>query len=130
MRVRVLTVIALAVLLGIGVFAQQAPRKPASPPGTAATQASGQWAKATPDAAEPRYVGGKWIDVTYGRPVLRGRKDIFGTGADYGKTVKRNHVDLARGRERHHPPHHPDPARHRRQDHPARRLQPLRRPQA
>jgi hypothetical protein len=86
MRVRVLIVIALAVVLGIGVLAQQAPRKPASPPGTAATQVGGTWAKATPEA-EPRYTGGKWIEVTYGRPVLRGRTAIFGTGADYGKKV-------------------------------------------
>jgi len=86
MRVRVLIVIALAVVLGIGVFAQQAPRKPASPPGTAATQVGGTWAKATPDA-EPRYTGGKWIEITYGRPVLRGRTAIFGAGADYGKKV-------------------------------------------
>ena len=48
----------------------------------------GQWAKATPDAAEPRYTGGKWIEVTYGRPVLRGRTDIFGAAADYGKKVR------------------------------------------
>jgi len=86
MRVRVLIVIALAVLLGVGVFAQQPPRKPASPLGTAATQVGGTWAKATPDA-EPRYTGGKWIEVTYGRPILRGRTAIFGTGADYGKKV-------------------------------------------
>ena len=78
--------IALAVVLGVGVFAQQAPRKPASPPGTAATQVGGTWAKATPEA-EPRYTGGKWIEVTYGRPVLRGRTAVFGTGADYGKKV-------------------------------------------
>ena len=86
MRVRVLIVIALAVLLGIGVFAQQAPRKPASPPGTASTQVGGTWAKATPEA-EPRYTGGKWIEVTYGRPILRGRTAIFGAGAEYGKKV-------------------------------------------
>jgi hypothetical protein len=86
MRVRVLIVIALAVLLGIGVFGQQAPRKPASPAGTAAAQVGGTWAKATPDA-EPRYTGGKWIEITYGRPVLRGRTAIFGAGADYGKKV-------------------------------------------
>ena len=86
MRVRVLIVIALAVLLGVGVFAQQPPRKPASPLGTAATQVGGTWAKATPDA-EPRYTGGKWIEVTYGRPILRGRTAIFGTGADYGRKV-------------------------------------------
>ena len=86
MRMRVLVVIALAVVLGVGVLAQQPPRKPASPLGTAATQVGGTWAKATPDA-EPRYTGGKWIEVTYGRPILRGRTAIFGTGADYGKKV-------------------------------------------
>jgi hypothetical protein len=47
-----------------------APRRAASPPGTAATQ-----------------VGSKWIEITYSRPILRGRTDIFGTGADYGKKV-------------------------------------------
>jgi hypothetical protein len=86
MRVRALLVIALAVVFGIGIFAQQPPRKPASPAGTAATQVGGTWAKATPDA-EPRYTGGKWIEITYGRPVLRGRTAIFGAGADYGKKV-------------------------------------------
>ena len=86
MRVRALLVIALALVLGTGIFAQQPPRKPASPAGTAATQVGGTWAKATPDA-EPRYTGGKWIEITYGRPVLRGRTAIFGAGADYGKKV-------------------------------------------
>jgi Protein of unknown function (DUF2911) len=47
-----------------------ATRRAASPPGTAATQ-----------------VGTKWIEITYSRPILRGRTDIFGTGADYGKKV-------------------------------------------
>jgi hypothetical protein len=41
--------------------------RPASPPGTAAVQ-----------------VGPHWIDVTYGRPILRGRTNIFGAGPDYG----------------------------------------------
>ena len=31
--------------------------------------------------------GGKWIEITYSRPILRGRTNIFGTGADYGKAV-------------------------------------------
>jgi hypothetical protein len=86
MRVRALLVVALTVMLGIGVLAQQPPRKPASPAGTAATQVGGKWAPDKPDAA-PRYTGGKWIEVTYGRPVLRGRTEIFGKGADYGKKV-------------------------------------------
>ena len=33
------------------------------------------------------YQGGKWIEITYGRPILRQRANIFGSGADYGKTV-------------------------------------------
>ncbi len=86
MRVRALLVIALAVVFGIGISAQQPPRKAASPAGTAATQVGGTWAKAAADA-EPRYTGGKWIEITYGRPVLRGRTAIFGAGADYGKKV-------------------------------------------
>ena len=86
MRVRALFVIVLAVVLGIGVLAQQPPRKPASPPGTAATQVGGKWVQTKPDAA-PSYTGGKWIEVTYGRPILKGRTEIFGKGADYGKKV-------------------------------------------
>ncbi|HKF44610.1 MAG TPA: DUF2911 domain-containing protein [Thermoanaerobaculia bacterium] len=50
--------------------APAAPRRAASPPGTAATQ-----------------VGGKWIEITYSRPILRGRTDVFGKGADYGTKV-------------------------------------------
>ena len=60
--------------------AQQAPRLPASPPGQAATQVGGKWA-APKEGAEPRYTGGKWIVIEYGRPILRGRKTIFGTPA-------------------------------------------------
>jgi DUF2911 family protein len=62
-----------------------APRRPASPPGTAATQVGGKWTN--PESEERRYTGGKWIEIVYSRPVLRGRTDIFGKGADYGKTV-------------------------------------------
>ena len=30
---------------------------------------------------------GKWIEVDYGRPILRGRRNIFGSGVDYGKAA-------------------------------------------
>jgi len=64
----------------------QAPRLPASPPGQAATQVGGKWV--TPEGSTvPRYTEGKWIVIEYGRPILRGRKQIFGSGADYGKKV-------------------------------------------
>jgi hypothetical protein len=32
------------------------------------------------------YQNGKWIEITYGRPLQRGR-DLFGSGADYGKAA-------------------------------------------
>ena len=60
---------------------------PASPRGTAATQVSGKWATEKPGDT-PRYREGKWLVVDYGRPILRGRTDIFGADAEYGKTVR------------------------------------------
>jgi hypothetical protein len=66
--------------------APTAPRRAASPPGTAATQVGGAWSAPDKDG-EQRHTGGKWIEVVYSRPILRGRTDIFGKGADYGKKV-------------------------------------------
>ena len=63
-----------------------APRVQPSPAGTAATQVMGKWAEEKP-GAEPRYKDGKWITVTYSRPILRGRQNIFGSGTEYGKKV-------------------------------------------
>ncbi len=68
--------------------AQQAPRRPASPPGTAATQVGGKWVPAEKPGQPPRYQDGKWIEVTYSRPILRGRTQIFGVGDNYGQGVK------------------------------------------
>ncbi|HTV02748.1 MAG TPA: hypothetical protein VMF13_19515, partial [Luteitalea sp.] len=49
-----------------------------SPAGQAAVQVGGSWQ--TDDKGQ-RYSGGKWIVVDYSRPLLRGRKNIFGSGA-------------------------------------------------
>ena len=46
----------------------------------------GEWVKNA--AGNPVYEGGKWIEVTYSRPMLRQRTNIFGTGADYGVAVR------------------------------------------
>ncbi len=78
-------VVAASALAAVAA-AQQAPPLPMSPSGTAATQVGGRWVEEKPGTA-PRYRDGKWIVVTYGRPILRGRADIFGSGADYGKKV-------------------------------------------
>ena len=81
--------IVIATLAAAGALAQaQAPspevKLPASPRGTAATQVGGSWSGTGDDQ---RYMGGSWIVVDYGRPILRGRESIFGKGATYGKLV-------------------------------------------
>jgi hypothetical protein len=79
-----LTVISL-IAAGVLLRAQTPDVKlPPSPRGSAAIQVGGTWSGAGDDR---RYVGGSWITVDYGRPILRGRENIFGTGADYGKAV-------------------------------------------
>jgi Protein of unknown function (DUF2911) len=74
---------AVAVLVGASL-AQTPVRKPASPPGTAATQIGGKYVQVQ---GGQRYQDGKWLEVTYGRPIKRGRQNLFGSGADYGKAV-------------------------------------------
>src|SRR5579864_6087474 len=60
-------------------------RRPASPTGTAAAEIGGKYEQPA-GADEPVYTGGKWNEITYGRPIKRGR-DLWGNGADYGKTL-------------------------------------------
>jgi hypothetical protein len=89
MKAVVVTTAAALALAGSIALAQQAAAPapmPASPRGTAATQVGGKWV-VEKEGAAPRYREGKWIVVDYGRPILRGRTDIFGSGADYGKKV-------------------------------------------
>jgi hypothetical protein len=69
--------------LGAAALAQG--NRPASPPGTAATQVGGHFTR-PPGSDEPVYQDGKWIEITYGRPIKRGR-DLWGSGADYGKAL-------------------------------------------
>jgi hypothetical protein len=57
---------------------------PPSPQGQSAVQLGGRWETT---AGGRRYVDGKWVVVDYGRPLLRGRTEIFGVGSEYGKIV-------------------------------------------
>ncbi len=76
----------LMLLASAFALAQTPARRPASPPGAAETQVGGAWSAPDKDG-EQRHSGGKWIEIVYSRPILRGRTDIFGKGADYGKKV-------------------------------------------
>ena len=37
--------------------------------------------------AQGQYQGGHWIDIDYGRPILRGRKNIFEEGGEFGQRI-------------------------------------------
>jgi len=83
-RLRTLSLVtAAALVVGVSLSAQ-APARPASGVGTASAEVGGTWVKGEKATT---YQGGKWMDITYGRPQLRGRANIFGSGADYGKAI-------------------------------------------
>lgn len=77
---------AFVLATGLVAAAQTIPgvKLPPSPQGQSAVQLGGRYEKTQ---GGQRYVDGKWVVVDYGRPLLRGRKDIFGAAADYGKVV-------------------------------------------
>ena len=83
-----LQTLALVVVATALVAAQEPPPKPLSPTGTAATQVQGKYVKLAGRGAfalgGANYEGGKWIEITCGRPLKRGR-DLWGSGANYGK---------------------------------------------
>jgi len=93
-----LAITAVVVLYG-GYVAAQNPRQP-SPSGTAAAQVGGKFVEGRGALSQftdpktrvffvtrgPIYQGGKWIEMTYGRPLKRGR-DIWGSGPEYGQQL-------------------------------------------
>jgi hypothetical protein len=87
MRALAATVVTLAAL-GTLVGAQA--QKPMSPDGVAQAQVLGTWAKGARPAftlGRETYENGKWIEITYGRPIKRGRDLFGGQGEKYGKAV-------------------------------------------
>ncbi|MEO8276347.1 MAG: DUF2911 domain-containing protein [Thermoanaerobaculia bacterium] len=79
-------VLGISLLLAGSLAASAEEKKPLSPAGSAAAMVGGTWAAPDKDG-ERAYSGGKWIEVAYSRPMLRGRSEIFGKGVDYGKSV-------------------------------------------
>ena len=79
-------VLAAGTMLG----AQDAANRPLSPNGIASVHVLGKWEKTERQQftlGGERYVGGNWIDIVYGRPMLRGREAFTGSGAEYGKAA-------------------------------------------
>ncbi len=99
---RIRTALSVAVLSAAAAFAalgQVPPPAPtakptpapvqhiASPLGHTSVEVGGKYVAADKPGLPPRYEGGKWIDITYYRPIKRGRTDLFGSGGDYGKKL-------------------------------------------
>jgi hypothetical protein len=77
------------IVLSAGVVALAQSGRPMSLTGTASAQVQGKWVVGARPAftlGRGSYQGGKWIDVTYGRPLKRGR-DLWGKGDEYGKAA-------------------------------------------
>src|SRR5687767_7090006 len=69
---RIVLIGLVGVVLAAGTVARAQNRRVASPPGASATQVGGKY------DVRAGNVGGKWLEVRYGRPIKRGR-DLFGT---------------------------------------------------
>ena len=80
------TIVSLAAM---GALVAGQTQKPMSPDGVAQAPVLGTWAKGARPAftlGRETYQNGKWIEITYGRPLQRGR-DLFGSGENYGKAA-------------------------------------------
>jgi len=83
-------VLVVVLTAGTVLMAQEPARRPLSPDAIASVHVQGKWEKADREQftlGGERYVGGSWIDIMYGRPMLRGREPFTGTGAEYGKAA-------------------------------------------
>jgi len=78
---KLLSVLCTVVLTGVMVSAQE---PGSSPAGTAEIEIGGKWeTQKAPNGRERQtYVGGKWVTISYGRPLKRGR-ELFGVGDAY-----------------------------------------------
>jgi len=90
MRITSPIIVAAVLVAGSLLAAQGQGNRPLSPDGIASVHVQGKWEKTERQQftlGGERYVGGSWIDIMYGRPMLRGREAFTGTGADYGKAA-------------------------------------------
>jgi hypothetical protein len=82
-------------LVARSLAAQEPQSRPLSPDGVTSAHALGTWVKAdrqTYTMGGERHQDGKWIDILYGRPLLRGREAFQGPAS----TTARRHWGLMR----------------------------------
>jgi len=84
MRKMLMTTTMTVIIVASTVLAQTPARAP-SPDSVASIQV-GDWKAG--DAPGARVANGKWIEVLYGRPILRGRTEMFGSAPAYGAALK------------------------------------------
>ena len=65
----------------VAVAVVEGQQRPLSPRGQSSTQVGGSY------NAQGQYQGGHWIDIDYGRPILRGRENIFEEGGEFGQRI-------------------------------------------
>jgi len=82
---RLMLLTTIAAVSTVALTHTQAPARSPSADGMATVQV-GVWKADDPPGA--RIATGKWIDVLYGRPLKRGRADLFGSGTTYGTALK------------------------------------------
>jgi hypothetical protein len=81
---RRLAISATVMLAASALLLAQGRGRPASPAGSTAAQVGGTY---VPGPEGPVYQGGKWIEITFGRPIKRGRDVFGGAAANYGKVA-------------------------------------------
>src|ERR1700732_3245698 len=82
-------IVATALIAAAGAWLGAQDSRPLRPHGTAAAPALGTYLRPASGRGAPAlggaaYQAGKWIEITYSRPLKRGR-DLWGSGASYGK---------------------------------------------
>ncbi len=87
MKRRIVAACGISVCMASLIAAQTGGNRDLSPKGDSSAQVSGDWVKGASQQftlGRGAFQGGKWIDISYGRPLKRGR-DLWGAGPTYGK---------------------------------------------
>lgn len=84
---KAITLVTMAIVAAAAAALAQSttPARSPSPDGVASIQV-GEWKP--DDKPGARVANGKWIEILYGRPLKRGRTDLWGTADTFGAAIK------------------------------------------